>query len=115
MNWRGRLLTSHEVIVQSIAATTTHTGLHVTARLDAGTYPTGVAIGDAEMAVLPLTRHAFQGDWNYVLRPQPTPTVPAARAPQPANAGMAALFLADAGLGSRLATNWYQVQADSSA
>ncbi|WP_406326842.1 ISAzo13 family transposase [Streptomyces sp. NBC_00203] len=82
MNWRGRPLTSHEVIVQSIAATTTRTGLRVTAGLDTNTYPTGVRIGDAEMAALPLTRHAFHGDWNYALHPQPCPAVPAARSPQ---------------------------------
>ena len=33
MNWRGRPLTSHEVIVQTIAATTTRTGLTVSAEL----------------------------------------------------------------------------------
>ena len=32
MNWRGRPLTSHEVIVNSIAATTTRTGLTVARR-----------------------------------------------------------------------------------
>ncbi|MEU5106689.1 ISAzo13 family transposase [Streptomyces sp. NPDC021354] len=82
MNWRGRPLTSHEVIVESIAATTTRTGLHVTAELDTNTYPTGVAIGDAEMAALPLTRHAFHGDWNYALHSQPTLAIPTPRAPQ---------------------------------
>ena len=39
MNWRGRPLTSHEVIVSTIAATTTRTGLTVHAELDTGTYP----------------------------------------------------------------------------
>ena len=39
MNWRGRPLTSHEVIVQTIAATTTRTGLTVAAELDPGQYP----------------------------------------------------------------------------
>lgn len=73
MNWRGRPLTSHEVIVNSIAATTTRTGLRVTAQMDTNTYPTGVRIGDAEMAALPLTRHTFHGDWNYVLHPSQTP------------------------------------------
>ncbi|MFE8011083.1 ISAzo13 family transposase [Streptomyces sp. NPDC057418] len=82
MNWRGRPLTSHEVIVQSIAATTTRTGLCVRAGLDTNTYPTGVTIGDAEMAALPLTRHAFHGEWNYALHPQPSPVIPAARTPQ---------------------------------
>ncbi|MER7578219.1 ISAzo13 family transposase, partial [Streptomyces sp. NPDC126514] len=82
MNWSGRPLTSNEVIVQSIAATTTRTGLRVRAELDTNTYPTGVRIKDAEMAALPLTRHAFQGAWNYALHPQPSPVIPAARAPQ---------------------------------
>ncbi|MFF1401494.1 ISAzo13 family transposase [Streptomyces sp. NPDC058287] len=81
MNWRGRPLTSHEVILQTIAATTTRTGLRVEAALDTNAYPTGVRIGDAEMAALPLTRHAFHGDWNYALHPQPRPAVPAARTP----------------------------------
>ena len=40
MNWRGRPLTSHEVIVNTIAATTTGTGLTVAAELDTGNYPT---------------------------------------------------------------------------
>ncbi|MFI7182125.1 ISAzo13 family transposase [Streptomyces anthocyanicus] len=79
MNWRGRPLTSHEVILESIAATTTRTGLQVKAELDTNTYPTGIGVGDAEMAALPLTRHAFHGDWNYALHPQPSPAVPAPR------------------------------------
>ena len=41
MNWRGRPLTSHEVIVETIAATTTSTGLTVHAELDQNLYPTG--------------------------------------------------------------------------
>lgn len=79
MNWRGRPLISHEVTLESIAATTTRTGLRVKAELDTHTYPTGIGVGDAEMAALPLTRHTFHGEWNYALHPQPTPAVPAAR------------------------------------
>ena len=44
MNWRGRPLTSHEVVVETIAATTTATGLTVHADLDTTAYPTGVKI-----------------------------------------------------------------------
>jgi transposase len=69
MNWRGRPLTSHDVIVNSIAATTTRTGLTVAARLDPGSYPTGVQVTDAQMAALPISRHPFHGDWNYTLHP----------------------------------------------
>ena len=69
MNWRGRPLTSHDVIINSIAATTTRTGLTVQARLDDGTYPTGVKVSDAQMAALPISRHNWHGDWNYTLHP----------------------------------------------
>jgi len=70
MNWRGRPLTSHEVIVESIAATTTKTGLTVHAELDTNPYPTGIQVSDDEIAALPITRHRFHGDWNYTLHPQ---------------------------------------------
>jgi transposase len=71
MNWRGRPLTSHDVIINSIAATTTRTGLTVDARLDEGSYPTGVKVTSAQMAALPISRHPFHGDWNYTLHPAP--------------------------------------------
>jgi hypothetical protein len=70
MNWRGRPLTSHEVIVQTIAATTTRTGLRVRAELDTSAYDTGVKVSDRQMDALPLTRHDWHGDWNYTLRPE---------------------------------------------
>jgi hypothetical protein len=76
MNWRGRPLTSHEVIAETIAATTTRSGLKVHAELDHGTYPVGVKIPDQQMRELEangiLTRHDFHGEWNYKLNPAPT-------------------------------------------
>src|SRR6516162_6885428 len=69
MNWRGRPLTSHEVVVNSIAATRTTSGLRVEAVLDPGGYPTGVAISKERFGALPLRRHATHGAWNYTLRP----------------------------------------------
>jgi Rhodopirellula transposase DDE domain len=72
MNWRGRPLTSHEVIVQTIAATTTRTGLTVSAELDTGEYPKGIKISDRQMKDLEqraLRRHQFHGEWNYDLIP----------------------------------------------
>jgi hypothetical protein len=75
MNWRGRPLTSHEVIVQTIAATTTRTGLRVHAELDTNSYPTGLTIPDSRMKALSesgtLTRHEWHPDWNYTVK---TPT-----------------------------------------
>ena len=73
LNWRGRPLTSHETIVDLIGATTTNTGLTVTADLDTGTYPTGIKITNEDVDALPITRDDFHGDWNYTVRPhQPT-------------------------------------------
>jgi hypothetical protein len=69
MNWRGRPLASHEVIVELIGATTTHTGLRVRAELDRGRYPLGVKVRDQELAAVPLTRHEFHGEGNYTIRP----------------------------------------------
>jgi transposase len=74
MNWHGRPLTSHQVVVQSIAATTTRTGLTVHAELDSGSYPIGIQVSDEQMATLPIIRHDFHGDWNYTLHPQSAAT-----------------------------------------
>jgi transposase len=81
MNWRGRSLTSHEVIVNTIAATTTRTGLTVRAGLDPGSYPEGVKVSDEQMAALPVDRHDWHGDWNYALRPEPPAPPPPPRPP----------------------------------
>ena len=72
MNWRGRPLTSHQVIIDLIGATTTRTGLTVHAELDDSIYPTGIRISDTEMNALPITRHDFHGEWNYTLQPTQT-------------------------------------------
>jgi hypothetical protein len=69
MNWRGRPLISHEVIVELIAATTTDPGLRVHAELDRGRYPLGVKVSDRELAGVPLRRHDWHGEWNDAVLP----------------------------------------------
>ncbi len=73
-NWRGRPLTSHEVVVELIGATTTRTGLTVHAEADTNAYPTGVKVSDKQMAAIRprLKPHTFHGGWNYTMRPPPT-------------------------------------------
>ncbi|WP_446221582.1 ISAzo13 family transposase [Nocardia sp. IBHARD005] len=85
MNWRGQPLTSHEVVVNSIAATTTRTGLRVHAELDQGEYPKGVKITDDQFAAVSITRHDWHGDWNYTIGPEPVRLIMADgdSAPQP--------------------------------
>ena len=72
MNWRGRPLVSHEVIVELIGATTTRTGLTVQAVRDTGTYPTKIKVSDEELAAVHLAPHTFHGEWNYTISPAAT-------------------------------------------
>jgi hypothetical protein len=72
-NWRGKPLTSHEVIVQLIAATTNRKGLAVHAEIDSDTYPPGTKVTKQEMAQLRLDPAAFHGEWNYTIRPKNHP------------------------------------------
>jgi hypothetical protein len=44
MNWRGKPLTSYEVVVNLIAATTTSKGVEVKCLLDTNKYPKGIKI-----------------------------------------------------------------------
>lgn len=74
MNWRGRPLETHEVVVETIAATTTKTGLAVQAMLDTNTYQRGIKISDKEMKAFEarhVQRHDFHGEWNYVIKAAP--------------------------------------------
>jgi len=86
LGWRGRPLTSYDVIINTIGAVTTRTGLTVTAVLDPGDYPTGTQVSDEQMNDLQhraLTRHDFHGEWNYTLHshPAPAPASPLPAAP----------------------------------
>jgi hypothetical protein len=69
-NWRGRPLTTYEVIVNLIASTTTKTGLVVRAAIDPSEYQTGVEVTDEELARLRITPSKFHGEWNYTIRPR---------------------------------------------
>ena len=72
MNWRGRPLTSHQVVVNLIGATTNSKGLKVRTHRDTDTYPLGIQISNAELAAVPVTPHDFHGDWNYTVDPATT-------------------------------------------
>jgi hypothetical protein len=72
INWRGKPLISHEVIISLIAATTTSTGLKVYAQLDDRPYPKEVEVTDQELAAVNITRNTFHGEWNYTITPSTT-------------------------------------------
>jgi hypothetical protein len=69
-NWRGRPLTSYEVIVNLIASTSTTTGLKVQAALDTNAYAVGVKVTDKELMQLNITPAKFHGEWNYTIIPK---------------------------------------------
>src|SRR5438876_1419349 len=70
INWRGRPLTSYEVIVNLIASTRTKTGLKVYAVLDGRKYQLRKKVSDNEMKVMQIMPHEFHGEWNYTIRPK---------------------------------------------
>jgi transposase len=69
-NWRGRPLTSTEVVVNLISHTTTSQGLHIRAALDESDYRTGIKVTDEEFESLALERDSFHGEWNYSIKPR---------------------------------------------
>jgi hypothetical protein len=69
LNWRGKPLISHEVIINLIAGTTTSTGLKVYAQLDERPYPTRIEVSDEQLAAVNIERHTFHGEWNYSITP----------------------------------------------
>jgi len=69
MNWKGRPLVSHEVILNLIGATSTRSGLKVKAKIDKRTYPTKIRITDEELLQVNVRPHKFHGEWNYTITP----------------------------------------------
>ena len=67
MNWRGRPLVSYRTIIELISAMTTAKGLTIRAEEDLNYYETGTKVSAEELAVVPLLRHKFHGDWNYTI------------------------------------------------
>jgi hypothetical protein len=69
-NWRGKVLTTFETIVDLIGNTRTAAGLRVKARLDHRRYATGAVITNAQMKKLALVPAKFRGEWNYAIHPR---------------------------------------------
>jgi transposase len=97
--WRGRPLTSHDVIINTISAVRTSSGLTVTAVPDGNRYPTGAQVRDEQMQDIEdraLTRHGFHGEWNYTLLPalRPAPQPPPEPATPPGAAARTAVLSA---------------------
>jgi hypothetical protein len=72
-NWRGRPLTSWQVMINLIRNTTTTQGLEVEAQLDENLYKTGIKVTDTELDAIAIERNSFQGEWNYIIKPKIIP------------------------------------------
>jgi hypothetical protein len=68
-NWRGRPLTSHDLIVKLIGGTTTSGGLKGRAALDTARYESGIKVSDEALNAVQIERDEFHGEWNYSIRP----------------------------------------------
>jgi transposase len=69
-NWRGTPLETVEIVVESIGATTTKTGLEVHAWLDEGKYEKGRKVSAAELAECDIRPNKYHGEWNYEIHPR---------------------------------------------
>jgi len=69
-NWRGRPLTSREVVINLIANTTTQKGLEIRAHLDGKRYTTGIKVSNDEFNSIAIERSDFHGEWNYTINPR---------------------------------------------
>jgi transposase len=95
LNWRGRPLTSHEVVLATINTTRTRRGLSVHAELDENTYPLGIAVSKQELRQLPIQPHDQHGEWNYTIAPTGTRAAPVTADDRARNRAGALHLLAD--------------------
>src|SRR5579872_1352645 len=68
MNWRGRPLTTYNVVVNLISNTKTKTGLEIRAELDENTYTKGIKISDEDFNSIKIKKCDFHGEWNYIIK-----------------------------------------------
>ncbi len=69
-NWRGKPLSSYEVMVSLISSTKTNKGLEVACQLDTNQYPAGIKVTDEQMKTIFLKPDTFHGEWNYLIAPK---------------------------------------------
>ena len=69
MNWRGRPLASHEIVINLISSTTNKSGLKIEAELDKNKYQTGIKISKEQMSNVNIEFHKVNEKWNYTIFP----------------------------------------------
>ena len=69
-NWRGRPLTSRQVVINLINHTQTKQGLRIKAKLDQHHYKTKIKVKEQEFSAISIERDPFHGKWNYRIKPR---------------------------------------------
>ena len=67
MNWRGKPLTSYELIINLIEGTSTKKGLKIKAKIDRKIYETGRKISEAELREINIEKSEINPEWNYTI------------------------------------------------
>jgi hypothetical protein len=68
-DWRGKPLTSFQVVVNLIANTRTEKGLAFKCELDKGAYEKGEVVTYEELSRVSIKRDSFHGEMNYTISP----------------------------------------------
>lgn len=67
MNWKGKPLTSYELIINLIEGTKTRKGLKIKAKIDRKIYETGKKISEAEFRKINIKENEINPKWNYTI------------------------------------------------
>ena len=67
INWRAKPLTSYQVMIDLIQATSTRTGLKIYPRLDSSDYQTKLKVSDDQLAAVRTAPDVFHPAWNYTV------------------------------------------------
>jgi len=76
MNWRGRPLASHEIVINLISSTTNKSGIEINAELDTNKYQTGIKVSRKSMEQVNIDYHKVNKKWNYTISPSDQLTLP---------------------------------------
>lgn len=68
INWRGRPLTTYNVVVNLISNTKTESGLQIRAEMDTRKYEKGIKISNEDFKRINLKKCKFHGEWNYIIK-----------------------------------------------
>ncbi len=67
MNWRGKPLTTYEIIINLIEGTTTKKGLKIKAVMDRKIYELGKKILEKDFEKINIKEHEINSKWNYTI------------------------------------------------